>query len=420
MNERRVVVTGYGVISCVGKTVPEFWESLVEGRCGLGPITRFDASKCRTQIAGEINDFDPTLYNMTAKDAKRHDRFSQLAIAASVEALKSAGLPVDLRESTCVDPTRVGVNVSSGVGGLSSLCDQHEIMLSRGPDRVSPLLIPTMICDIASGNISILTGATGPNTCITTACASGCHSIGEAMWTIKRDDADIMICGGAEAPVLPIAVGGFSAMKAMSQRNDDPLHASRPFDLNRDGFVMSEGAGVLILEELNHALKRGATILAELAGYGATGDAYHITSPAPDGSGAGRAMTMALRHAGLQPEAIDYINAHGTSTHLNDKFETLAIKQCFGEHAYKVAVSSTKGVTGHGLGAAGSFESIACIKAIETGIIPPTINYETPDPECDLNITPNVAVNRNVDAALNMNLGFGGHNAALVFRKYKG
>lgn len=419
MNERRVVVTGYGVISCIGKTVEEFWNSLVEGRCGLGPITRFDASMCRTQIAGEIADFDPTQYNMSLKDAKRHDRFCQLAIAAAVEALKSAGLPVDLRESTSVDPNRAGVIVSSGIGGLRTLCDQYEILLSRGADRVSPLLIPNMITDIASGNISILTGAAGPNMCITTACASGCHAIGEAMWMIKRDDADIMICGGAEAPVLPIAVGGFSAMKAMSQRNDDPQHASRPFDLNRDGFVMSEGSGVLILEELEHAKRRGATILAEMVGYGATGDAYHITSPAPDGNGGGRAMQMALRHANMRPEELDYINAHGTSTHLNDKFETLAIKQCFGEHAYKLAISSTKGSTGHGLGAAAGFECIACIKAIETGIVPPTINYETPDPECDLNYTPNKAVKREIKTALNTNLGFGGHNAAIIFKKYE-
>ena len=419
MTERRVVVTGYGVVSCAGNNVPEFWDSLVNGRCGLGKITRFDASDYRTQIAGEVKDFDPGRF-MNIKEAKRLDLFCQYAIAANIEAMQKAGLPEDLRENTVVDPERVGVIVSSGIGGLDSLCEQHKVLLEKGPGRVSPLLIPMMIGDIASGNISIRTGATGPNMCITTACASSCHAIGEAFWAIKNDDADMMICGGAESPIVPISVAGFCSMKAMSQRNDDPLHASRPFDLDRDGFVMSEGAGVLILEELNHALKRGATILAELAGYGATGDAYHITSPAPDGSGAGRAMTMALRHAGLKPENIDYINAHGTSTHLNDKFETLAIKQCFGEHAYKVAVSSTKGVTGHGLGAAGSFESIACIKAIETGIIPPTINYETPDPECDLNITPNVAVKRNVEAALNMNLGFGGHNAALVFRKYKG
>ena len=419
MTERRVVITGYGVISCAGNDVPAFWDALVNGRCGLGKITRFDASEYRTQIAGEVKDFDPTAY-MSLKEAKRLDRFCQFAIAACDEALKSAGLPIDLREDVAVDPARVGVIVSSGVGGLESLCDQYKLLLDRGPGRVSPLVIPMLIGDIASGNISIRTGAGGPNMCITTACASSCHAIGEAYGAIVQDDADMMICGGAESPVLPIAVAGFSAMKAMSQRNDDPLHASRPFDRDRDGFVMSEGAGVLILEELEHARKRGARILAELCGYGATGDAYHITSPAPDGGGAARAMAMALRHAGIAPEQVDYINAHGTSTHLNDKFETLAIKQCFGNHAYKVAISSTKGVTGHALGAAGSFESIACIKAIETKTIPPTINYETPDPECDLNVTPNVAVERNVDVALNMNLGFGGHNAALVFRKFQG
>ncbi len=417
MNNRRVVVTGYGVISCVGNGVSNFWDALVNGRCGLDKVTRFDAAEFRTQIAGEVKDFDITQY-MSAKDAKRLDLFCQYAIAASDEAMDSAKLPKELATST-IDPTRVGVLVSSGIGGLETMSDQDRVLTSRGPSKVSPLLIPMMIGDIASGNISMRYGAGGPNMGIVTACSSASHSIGEAYWMIKRDDADIMISGGSEATIIPLGFAGFCSMKAMSSRNDDPKHASRPFDANRDGFVMGEGAGVLILEELEHAQKRGATILAEIVGYGATGDAYHITSPHPQGLGAARAITMALKHAGLKPEDVDYINAHGTSTELNDKYETLAIKAALGEHAYKVSVSSTKGTTGHGLGAAGGLESIACIKAIETGIVPPTINYETPDPECDLDITPNVAKKRDIKVALNINLGFGGHNGVVAFRKFE-
>ena len=417
MNNRRVVVTGYGVVSCVGNNVPDFWDSLVNGRCGLGRITRFDASEYRTQIAGEVKDFDVTKY-MSAKEAKRLDLFCQYAIAASDEAMETAGLPKELRGSS-IDPDRVGVIVSSGIGGLHTMSEQDKLLIERGPGKISPLLIPMMIGDLASGNISIRYGAGGPNLGLVTACSTGCHSIGESFWCIKRDDADVMICGGAEASVVALGVAGFCAMKAMSQRNDDPLHASRPFDLNRDGFVMSEGAGVMVLEELEHAKKRGANILAEVVGYGATGDAYHITSPAPDGNGGARAIRMAMRHAGLSTNEIDYINAHGTSTQLNDKFETMAIKGALGEDAYKVSVSSTKGTTGHGLGAAGGLESIACVKAIETGIIPPTINYETPDPECDLDITPNTARERKVEVALNSNLGFGGHNGVVIFRKFR-
>ena len=419
MSERRVVVTGYGVQSCVGCDIPTFWDALVNGRCGLGRITFFDPQDFRTQIAGEIRDFDPEKY-MTAKEAKRFDRFCQLAIAAADDALKSAGLPSDLRGSSAVDPLRVGVLVSSGVGGLKTLTDQLQVLEHKGSSRVSPLVIPMMIGDIASGNISIRCGAGGPNMGLVTACSTGTHSIGEAMWMIKRGDADMMICGGAEASVSQIGMAGFGSMKAMSIRNDDPLHASRPFDRDRDGFVLSEGAGVLVIEELEHARKRGANILAEVAGYGATGDAYHITSPAPDGSGAARAMTMAMRHAGLNPEDVSYINAHGTSTSLNDKFETLAIKSAFGDAVRKIAISSTKGTTGHALGAAGGLESIACIKAIETGIIPPTINYETPDPECDLDVTPNTAREMPVEVALNSNLGFGGHNGVIIYRKFRG
>jgi 3-oxoacyl-[acyl-carrier-protein] synthase II len=419
MSERRVVVTGYGVQSCVGCDVPTFWDALVNGRCGLGPVTFFDATEYRTRIAGEIPDFDPTKY-MSIKEAKRLDRFCQLAVAAADEALKSAGLPIDLRGVAGIDPTRVGVLVSSGVGGLQTLMDQTRLLDAKGCNRVSPLMIPMMIIDLASGNISIRTGAGGPNMGIVSACSTGTHSIGEAMWMIKRGDADMMITGGAEASVTSLGLSGFAMMKAMSTRNDDPKHASRPFDRDRDGFVLSEGAGVLVIEELEHAKKRGANILAEVIGYGATGDAYHITSPAPDGSGAARAMKMAMGHAGINPEDVTYINAHGTSTLLNDKFETMAIKAAFGEAAKRLAISSTKGTTGHALGAAGGLESIACVKAIETGIVPPTINYETPDPECDLDVTPNTAREMPVEVALNTNLGFGGHNGVIIYRKFRG
>ena len=413
------MVTGYGVQSCVGCDVPTFWDSLVNGRCGLGPVTFFDATEYRTRIAGEIPDFDPTKY-MSIKEARRLDRFCQLAIAAADEALKSAGLPIDLRTAPGIDPTRVGVLVSSGVGGLQTLIDQTRLLDTKGCNRVSPLMIPMMIIDLASGNISIRTGAGGPNMGLVTACSTGTHSIGEAMWMIKRGDADMMIAGGAEASVTCLGQSGFAMMKAMSTRNDDPKHASRPFDRDRDGFVLSEGAGVLVIEELEHAKKRGANILAEVIGYGATGDAYHITSPAPDGSGAARAMKMAMDHAGINPEDVTYINAHGTSTLLNDKFETMAIKAAFGEAAKRLAISSTKGTTGHALGAAGGLESIACVKAIETGIVPPTINYETPDPECDLDVTPNTAREMPVEVALNSNLGFGGHNGVIIYRKFRG
>ena len=417
MFERKVVVTGCGVLSCVGNNVEDFWNSLVEGRCGIGPITRFDASEFKCRIAGEVKNLDLEKY-IQPKELKRLDPFCQYAIIAAEQALAGAGLPSDFRDGSVVDPARVGVLVSSGIGGLRTICEQNQKLLEQGPGRVSPLMIPMMIVDIASGNISIRTGAGGPNYGIVTACSTATHSIGEAFWCIKRDDADVMICGGAEAAILPIGIAGFSAMKALSTRNDDPLHASRPFDRDRDGFVMSEGAGVLILEELEHAKRRGATILAEVAGFGATGDGYHITSPAPDGSGAARAMIMALKHAGMKPEDVDYINAHGTSTGLNDKFETLAIKSVFGDKP-GCAVSSTKGTTGHALGAAGGLESIACIKAINANIVPPTINYVTPDPECDLDITPNVARQKQIDVALNCNLGFGGHNGVIIFKRYK-
>ena len=418
MKKRRVVVTGCGVVSCVGNDVKTFWDNVVNGRCGLGPVTRFDVSEYRTRIAGEVKDFNVCDY-LSFKESKRMDLFCHYAIAAADQAMKQAGLPTN-GEWGNVDPDRVGVLVSSGIGGLETITEQCGVLFEKGPSRISPLLIPMMISDISSGNISIRYGARGPNMAIVTACATGCHSIGESYWMVARDDADVMICGGAEASISKIGIAGFCAEKAMSTRNDDPLHASRPFDRDRDGFVMSEGSGVLILEELEHAKKRNATILAEVIGYGLSGDGYHITSPAPDGNGGARAMKMAMRHAEINPEDITYINAHGTSTELNDKFETLAIKSALGEAAKKVSVSSTKGVTGHGLGAAGGFESIVCVQSIMNDVIPPTINYETPDPDCDLDVTPNTAREMEVKVALNSNLGFGGHNGALLFSKFEG
>ena len=417
MNKRRVVVTGCGVVSCVGNDVKTFWDAVVNGRCGLGPVTRFDVSEYRTRIAGEVKDFNVCDY-LSFKESKRMDLFCHYAIAAADQAMKQAGLPIN-GEWGNVDPDRVGVLVSSGIGGLETITEQCKNLFDKGPSRVSPLMIPMMISDISSGNISIRYGAKGPNMAIVTACATGCHSIGESYWMVARDDADVMICGGAEASISKLGIAGFCAEKAMSTRNDDPLHASRPFDRDRDGFVMSEGSGVLILEELEHAKKRGATILAEVIGYGLSGDGYHITSPAPDGNGGARAIKMAMKHAGISPADISYINAHGTSTELNDKFETLAIKGALGDAAKKVAVSSTKGVTGHGLGAAGGFESIVCVQSIINNVVPPTINYETPDPECDLDVTPNTAREMEVKIALNSNLGFGGHNGALLFSKFE-
>ena len=337
MSKRRVVVTGCGVISCAGNDVRTFWDAVVNGRCGLGRVTRFDTSEFRTQIAGEVKNFDVCSY-LNFKDAKRMDAFCHYAIAAADQAMKQAGLPTDGAWGN-VDPERVGVLVSSGIGGLETITGQCRLLFEKGPGRISPMMIPMMIADIASGNISIRYGARGPNMAIVTACATGCHSIGESYWMIARDDADVMISGGAEASVTPLGLAGFCAEKAMSTRNDEPLRASRPFDRERDGFVMSEGSGVLVLEELEHAKRRGAEILAEVIGYGLSGDGYHITSPAPDGNGGARAMKMALRHAEIAPEEVTYINAHGTSTELNDKFETLAIKSAFGPAAAKVAVS---------------------------------------------------------------------------------
>lgn len=414
--DRRVVITGIGVISCTGNSVPQYWESLVNGECGISKVSKFDASEYRTQIGGEVKNFDPKAY-LPPKEVKKIDPFCQYAIAASDEAMETAGIPKDL---SGLDPDKVGVLVSSGIGGIQTIEKQHQLLMKKGPSKVSPFLVPMMIIDLASGNISMRYGAKGPNMGVVTACATSTHSLGESYWMIKRGDADVMISGGAEAGISPISFAGFCAMKAMSQRNDDPEHASRPFDYYRDGFVMSEGSAVLILEELEHAKARGANILAEFAGYGATGDAYHMTAPAPEGEGAAKSMKVALNHAGMNANEIEYINAHGTSTPHNDKFETQAYKSVFKEHAYNIPISSIKGSVGHNLGAAGSIELISCIKTLQTGIIPPTINYQTPDPECDLDYTPNEArEKKEVGSALTMNLGFGGHNAAIVLKKYK-
>lgn len=416
MNSRRVVVTGIGAISSVGNSVDAMWESLLAGKSGIGPVTKFDAADYRTRIAGEIKDLNVSNY-MTEKEARRLDDFCLYAIAAGDEAMKDAGLGLDLRDGSVADPNRVGVCVGSGIGGMRTMEEQCMKLLQQGPSKVSPFLIPMMIIDMASGSLSMRYGAKGPNHAVVSACSTASHSIGESYWMVKRGDADLMITGGAEASISRLGFAGFCSMKALSQRNDDPTRASRPFDKDRDGFVMSEGAGILILEEYEHAKARGAKIYAEIVGYGATGDAYHITSPAPGGEGGARALTMALKNAGLNPEDVDYINAHGTSTSLNDKFETAAIKTAFGDHAYKLAMSSTKGCMGHSLGAAGGLETIVCLKTIQTGIIPPTINYTTPDPECDLDCTPNTPRERTVNVALNTNLGFGGHNGVIIVKK---
>jgi 3-oxoacyl-[acyl-carrier-protein] synthase II len=409
---RRVVVTGLGVISPLGNDVPTFWKRLVAGESGIGPVTRFDVTKYDTRIAGEVRAFRPEDY-MDRKDARRADLFVQFAVAATREAVRQAGI-----SDQTVDPARLGVVVGSGIGGIATFEDQHRTLLEKGPSRVSPFFIPMMISDMASGQVSIQFGAKGPNYCTVSACSSGAHAVGDAFRIIQCDEADAMICGGAEAPVTPISFAGFCSMKAMSTRNDEPQRASRPFDSQRDGFVMGEGAGILVLEELAHAKKRGAPILAEIVGYGATGDAHHMTAPAPEGEGAARAMRAAIRDSGKPLEAFGYMNAHGTSTPLNDKFETQAIKSVFGDHARKLPISSTKSMTGHLLGAAGGLETIICVLALQGGMLPPTINYEQPDPDCDLDYVPNTARAVELQAALSNSLGFGGHNVTLALARY--
>jgi 3-oxoacyl-[acyl-carrier-protein] synthase II len=413
MAGRRVVVTGVGVLTPIGTGKDRFWVAMMEGRSGVGPIRSFDASRYPTRIAAEILDFDPLDW-MDRKDAKRNDRFVQFAIAASRMALDDAGFRV-----TAENADRVGVVIGSGIGGAITWEEQHKVLLTRGPDRVSPFFIPMLIINMASGVVSILVGARGPNTAPVTACATGAHAIGDAFRIIQRGEADVMIAGGTEAAITELSIAGFCAMKAMSTRNDEPQRAVRPFDAHRDGFVMGEGAGVVILEALEHALARDARVYCELVGYGMSADAYHITMPDPEGQGAALAMERCLRDAGLRPEEVDYINAHGTSTPYNDKFETLAIKRVFGDHAYRLAVSSTKSMTAHLLGAAGSVELIACVLAIHHGMLPPTINYETPDPDCDLDYVPNRPRPCDVRVALSNAFGFGGHNATLAVRRFE-
>ena len=409
---RRVVITGLGVVSPIGTGKEAYWQALKAGVSGVGPITRFDASEFATQFAAEVKDFDPTVY-IDKKEAKRMDRFTQFAIAASSLALADAKLDV-----TTIDQERFGVVMGCGIGGISTLEEEHQKQLEKGGMRVSPFLIPMMITNMASGQVSMQFGAKGPNYTVVTACASGTNAIGDAFKVIQRGDSDIMLTGGTEASITPLGFGGFCVMKAMSRRNDDPKAASRPFDKNRDGFVMGEGSGILVLETLEHAQARGAKIYAEVLGYGMSSDAYHITTPAPGGEGAARSMRLAIRDAGLQPEQIDYVNAHGTSTPYNDQFETMAIKSVFGDHAYKLAVNSTKSMTGHLLGASGAVEAIAAIMAIEEGVIHPTINQFEKDEELDLNYVPNVAIERQVDYFISNSLGFGGHNATICIGKF--
>ncbi|HZU07865.1 MAG TPA: beta-ketoacyl-ACP synthase II [Chloroflexota bacterium] len=410
----RVVITGLGAVTPLGLDVPSTWQALLEGRSGIGPITRFDASNMRVRIAGEVKGFDPERL-LGRKDARRTDRFVQLAIAATQEAVADAGLVIDDSNRT-----EVGVIVGSGIGGIETLVDQIQVLQTRGPERVSPFLVPMYIIDLAAGEIAIRFGAQGPNYSVVSACATSAHCIGEAAEVIRRGDAVAVIAGGSEAGIIPIGIAGFAAMRALSERNDEPERASRPFDAERDGFVMAEGAGIVVLEDLDYARARGARIYAELLGYGASDDAYHITAPSEGGEGAVRAMRIALRKARLDPRDVDYINAHGTSTPLNDRLETEALKTVFGPAAYDIPVSSTKSMTGHLLGAAGAVETIICVLAIRDGRVPPTINYEHPDPACDLDYVPNVARACRVDVALTNSLGFGGHNATLIVGRYEG
>lgn len=411
--KQRVVVTGMGVITSLGADLNTFWNHLLAGKSGVSLVEAFDMTDYPTKIAAEIKNFNPEEFGIDKKDARKMDRFVQFAMVASGEAIKDA----DLRIGDNAEADRVGVSIGSGIGGLGTWEDQHTILMEKGPRRVSPFFIPMMIANMASGQVSIATGAKGPNTTAVTACATGTHSIGDSFKMIQRGDADVMICGGAEATIRPIAMAGFSNMRAMSTRNDEPEKASRPFDTGRDGFVMGEGAGVLILESLEHARRRGARIYAEVIGYGMSGDAHHMTEPDPDG--AARCMSRALKDAGIAPEAVDYINAHGTSTPVGDKSETAAIKATFGEHAYKLAVSSTKSMTGHMLGAAGGVEAVILGLSLQNGVIPPTINLEDQDPECDLDYVPNEARKADIDVALSNSFGFGGHNATIIMRKYE-
>lgn len=409
---KRVVVTGLGAITPIGNTLAEYWEGLLSGRNGIGPITLFDASRHDCRIAGEVKGFSPHDF-MDRKDAKRMDRFAQFGVAASKQAIADGQFVINE-----LNAEQVGVIIGTGVGGLKVLEDQQEVYLTKGPSRCSPFMIPTMIANMAAGLTAIHIGAKGPNSCTITACASGANAVGDAFRLIQGGYAQAMICGGTEAAVTPLALAGFAASKALSTRNDDPAHASRPFDRDRNGFVMGEGAGILLLEELEYALSRGARIYAEIVGYGMTCDAYHMTAPVPGGEGAARAMQMAMKDGGITPEQVSYINAHGTSTPANDVTETKAIKKALGEAAYKVAISSTKSMTGHLLGGSGGIEAVAAVMAIANDQLPPTINLENPDPECDLDYVPNQSRAQKVDVVLSNSFGFGGHNVTLAFKKY--
>jgi 3-oxoacyl-[acyl-carrier-protein] synthase II len=410
---RRVVVTGLGVVAPNGIGTETFWENLVAGVTGIDRITRFDASHHDSKIAGEIKGFDPLLY-MEKKEVKKMDLFIHYALASAIMAIDDARLKFEESERS-----RIGTLIGTGMGGVPALEESHNVLLEKGPGRISPFFIPSIITNLASGQIAMRYGFRGPNSCVSTACATGNHAIGDSLELIKRGAADVMIAGGSEAVITPLTIGGFSAMKALSTRNDEPHRASRPFDKGRDGFVMGEGAGVLVIEELQHALRRGAKIYAELVGYGMSADAYHMTAPEPEGLGAIASMRLALEAARLSPEDVDYINAHGTSTPVGDTAETRAIKQVFGGHAYRLAVSSVKSMTGHLLGAAGGVESLATVLTIYHGLIPPTINYDEPDPGCDLDYVPNKARQAEVRVALTNSFGFGGTNATLVFKQYE-
>ena len=410
---RRVVVTGIGMITALGHNARDNWEAMAAGRSGIAPITLFDATGYDSRVAGEVKDFDPSKY-MERKEARRADRVTQLAFVAANEALAQSSY--DPAASNGED---FAVIIGTAIGGIATLMAAYDTLREKGPSRVSPFLMPMMLSDMTSGQLSIKLGARGVNYCLVSACASGADSIGEAANIIRRGDAEVALAGGTEAAITPISMAGFSAAKALTTSNDDPASASRPFDKERDGFVMGEGAGVLVLESEEHALARGARILAEFAGYGATSDAFHITQPDENGEGAARAMRKALKQAGLLPDDIEYLNAHGTSTLMNDKLETLAIKKVFGEYAYTLPVSSTKSMTGHLLGAAGAIEAAVCIQAMQHSIIPPTANYRTADPDCDLDYVPNVARSAGIEAAMTNSLGFGGHNASLIFRRYR-
>lgn len=414
MSQRRVVITGMGAVTPLGNDVASFWAACTAGQSGIGELQAFDVGDYVCRIGGEVKDFDPPAHFNTPKDARRADRYAQLAMAAAKEAYREAEL-----EGADLDLKRSGVIVGSGIGGLTSLEAQHSILLNKGPGRVSPFMIPMMITNMASGLVSIEFGFRGPNFAVVTACATANQSIGEAWRLIRNDEAEVMIAGGSEAACSPLGMSGFAAMKALSTRNDEPERASRPFDRDRDGFVMGEGAGVVVVEELEHARKRGANVLAEITGYGINADAYHMTSPIPDGEGASDAMNIALKHGSCAPDEIDYVNAHGTSTPMGDICETKAIKRTFGDHAGDMLVSSTKSMTGHLLGAAGSVELIACVKAIHTGVVPPTINLDEPDSECDLDYIPHTAREATVRKAINNSFGFGGHNASILVEKFE-